>query len=302
MLADGKSIVPPMIVIGSGSNLLFRGDYEGTVVHSAILGIQVAISGDSVRLTCGSGETMDSVVAYAVEHGFYGAENLSLIPGEVGASAVQNIGAYGVEAKDIIESVRVCEIETRQCFDIAAEDCQFGYRNSRFKHEWAGRFVITAVTYKLSRKFTPHLDYGNIRAVLADRGISKPTAAQLREAICKIRRDKLPDPRVMGNAGSFFMNPVVPQEVYERIARENADVPHFPAIDGQVKIPAAWLIEQSGWKGRSLGRAAVHDKQPLVLVNRGGATPSEVLDLCQAVQQAVLQRFGIELHPEVIMI
>jgi len=302
ILSESELADSPLLVIGSGSNLLFRGDFDGTVLHSSIRGIRVADCGETVRLTCGSGETVDSVIDYAVEHGFYGAENLSLIPGEVGASAVQNIGAYGVEAKDLIESVRVCEIASRRCFELPASECQFGYRSSRFKHEWAGRFVITAVTYRLSRTFTPRLDYGNIRATLDSRGIANPTARQLRDVICDIRRAKLPDPKVMGNAGSFFMNPVVSQETYRRIAESYASVPHYDVAEGMVKIPAAWLIEQSGWKGRSLGRAAVHDRQPLVLVNKGGATPHDVLRLCQCVQEAVATRFGIELHPEVIMV
>lgn len=296
------SMPQPVMVIGSGSNILFSRDFPGTVLHSAIKGISTRRDGDTIWLTCGSGETMDGIIGYAVEHGFHGLENLSLIPGEAGAAAVQNIGAYGAEAKDVIASLRACDIRTGAMAHIAAADCRFGYRDSRFKHDWAGRFVITAVTFRLSSRFIPRLDYGNLRSFLAERGITSPSPSQLRDAICHIRREKLPDPREQGNAGSFFMNPVVGRDVFESIAKGYPSVPHYDAGDGMVKIPAAWLIEQSGWKGRSLGRAAVHDRQALVIVNKGGASPDEVINLCHAVQDSVREKFGISLKPEVIMV
>lgn len=293
---------PSLLIIGGGNNLLFCHDYQGTVAHSLIRGIKVTECGRDVMLTCGSGEQMDSVIEYAVEHGYYGAENLSLIPGDVGASAVQNIGAYGAEAKDIIHEVRAIEIGTGEVKTFSNADCHFAYRSSRFKHEWAGRYIITAVTYRLSTTFTPRLDYGNIRAKLNQSGIENPTAQQLRTIICDIRREKLPDPAIMGNAGSFFMNPVVSQSAFEQLLSCYPSMPHYPASEGMTKIPAGWLIEQSGWKGRALGRAAVHDKQALVIVNLGGATPDDVIRLCHAVQNDVEQQFGITLKPEVIMI
>lgn len=301
LLPQLASMPRPLLIIGSGSNVLFRDNYPGTVLHSAIKGISVTEQDDSVTLTCGSGETMDDVISFAISRGYYGAENLSLIPGEVGASAVQNIGAYGVEAKDIISSVRVCEIATGHILDIDATDCMFGYRSSRFKHEWAGRFVITAVSYRLSRQFTPRLDYGNIRNQLQSKGISQPTAQELRDVVCEIRRAKLPDPKTTGNAGSFFMNPVVDQSLYEKLAKQYPDMPHYPAAEGKIKIPAGWLIEQTGWKGRALGQAAVHDKQALVLINLGKAVPSDVIRLYTTIQSDVEQRFGIQLKPEVVM-
>lgn len=291
-----------LFVIGGGSNVLFSGDYPGTVLHSAIRGIKVTETGSEVVLTAGSGEVMDDVIRYAVEHHLYGMENLSLIPGEVGASAVQNIGAYGAEAKDFIREVRAFDLDDCSFKTIAAADCLFGYRSSRFKTDWAGRMIITAVSYALSRTFTPRLDYGNIRAVLASDGISEPTAQQLRDAVCKIRREKLPDPAVTGNAGSFFKNPLVDASIFERLKASYPDMPHYTADGGKVKIPAAWLIEQSGWKGRRLGRAAVHDRQALVLINAGGASPQDVLKLCQAVQEAVDEKFGIRLQREVVLV
>lgn len=295
----------PYIIIGGGSNLLLTRDFPGTVVHSAVKGIHAVAdphSAGHVLLSCGSGETWDDMVATAVEHGWHGAENLSIIPGEVGASAVQNIGAYGAEAKDLIVSVEAVEIATGRTCVLQNAECQYGYRQSRFKGEWRNAYLLVSVTYRLSRTFTPRLDYGNIRAALAARGISQPTALQLRQAIIGIRNEKLPDPKLTGNAGSFFMNPVVGRDKYESLLEDYPDMPHY-FIDGQhEKIPAGWLIEQCGWKGRSLGRAGVHDRQALVLVNRGGATGGEVLALCRAIQHDVKRKFGIEIHPEVNVI
>ena len=226
-------------------------------------------------------------------------ENLSLIPGDVGASAVQNIGAYGAEAKDIIHSIEAVETSTGKQVVIPADECAYGYRDSRFKHEWFQRYFITAVTYRLSAVFQPRLDYGNIRAQLEVRGITQPDAAQLRQVIIDIRNAKLPDPKVEGNAGSFFVNPVVSREKYEQLAAEYPGMPHYTIDDSHEKVPAGWLIEQCGWKGRNLGRAGVHHKQALVLVNKGGATGQEVLQLCEAVKDDVLRKFGIEIHSEV---
>jgi UDP-N-acetylmuramate dehydrogenase len=292
----------PLLVLGGGSNLLLTADFAGTVVHSAIRGHEVveeAASGDTLLLRCGSGETWDDVVALCVERGWHGAENLSLIPGEVGASAVQNIGAYGAEAKDIIETVEAVELATgRKCL-FSNADCQYAYRQSRFKGEWLGRFVITHVTYRLSRTFVPRLDYGNIRSELQRLGISEPTAEQLRQVIIGIRRAKLPDPKVEGNAGSFFMNPVVSREKYLQLEARYPGMPHYTIDSAHEKIPAGWMIDQCGWKGRTVGRAGVHSRQALVLVNRGGATGAEVLHLCQLICADVKATFGIEIRPEV---
>ena len=288
----------PYIIIGGGSNLLLTRDFEGIVVHSALTGIDI----DGCRMTCGSGMEWDKAVALAVEQGLYGAENLSSIPGDVGASAVQNIGAYGVEAKDLIVEVEAVEIATGQLRTFSNADCQYGYRDSRFKHDWKNQFLMTHVTYALLSAFEPKLDYGNIRAELERKGISSPTAAQLRSVIIDIRNAKLPDPKVTGNAGSFFMNPVVSREKYESLAAQYEGMPHYTIDSNHEKIPAGWMIEQCGWKGRSLGRAGVHDKQALVLVNRGGATGAEIVTLCETIRKDVRKKFGIDIHPEVNII
>ena len=288
----------PYIIIGGGSNLLLTRDFEGIVVHSALMGVDI----DGCRMTCGSGMEWDRVVEIAVEQGLYGAENLSSIPGDVGASAVQNIGAYGVEAKDLIVEVEAIEIATGLLRTFSNADCQYGYRDSRFKHDWKNQFLMTHVTYALQSTFEPKLDYGNIRAELERKGISNPTAAQLRTVIIEIRNAKLPDPKVMGNAGSFFMNPVVSREKYESLAAQYEGMPHYTIDSNHEKIPAGWMIEQCGWKGRSLGRAGVHDKQALVLVNRGGATGAEVVTLCETIRKDVREKFGIDIHPEVNII
>lgn len=292
----------PYIIIGGGSNLLLTKDYEGIVVRSDVLGIQIADD----KMTCGSGEVFDEMIEASLMAGLYGLENLSLIPGDVGASAVQNIGAYGVEAKDYIERIEAVEIATGRVMTIPAEDCGYGYRQSKFKQEWKNRYLITHVTYRLSTDFLPHLDYGNIREALrqahgAD-DVSALTAQQLRDAIIGIRQAKLPDPKVMGNAGSFFMNPIVSRERYEQLAAQYPGMPHYEVDKNHVKIPAGWMIDQCGWKGKSLGRAGVHDKQALVLVNLGGATGDEIVRLCQAIQKDVEAKFGIDIHPEVNII
>ena len=251
---------------------------------------------------CGSGEVFDDVVAESIRLGLYGAENLSLIPGDVGASAVQNIGAYGVEAKDLIRSIRAVEIATGHVCIIENAECEYGYRQSRFKQDWKNQFLIVSVEYVFSTDFQPHLDYGNIRAELERQGISEPTAEQLRQTIIDIRNAKLPDPKVLGNAGSFFMNPVVSRQQYEQLASQYPEMPHYYIDADHEKIPAGWMIDQCGWKGKSLGRAGVHDKQALVLVNKGGATGAEIVILCQTIQRDVKRKFGIDIHPEVNVI
>ena len=286
----------PLLIIGGGSNLLLTGDYPGTVLHSGICFIEQV---DDERIRCGSGFVWDDFVAHCVNINLYGAENLSLIPGEVGASAVQNIGAYGTEAKDIIEEVEAVEIGTGKTVVFSAAECQYSYRSSRFKTEWRDKYLIVAVTFRLTRTFQPKLDYGNIRAALKERGISCPTAQQLRQTIIDIRREKLPDPKQIGNAGSFFMNPVVSREKYDQLAARFENMPHYTIDAHREKIPAGWMIEQLGWKGKQLGRAGVYSKQALVLVNHGGATGREVLNLFKTIQEDVRCAFGIEILPEV---
>ena len=288
----------PYIIIGGGSNLLLTKDFEGIVVRSGIKGY--TFDGDCMK--CGSGEVWDDMVAVSIQAGYYGMENLSLIPGDVGASAVQNIGAYGVEAKDLIVNVWAIEIATGKACMWRNEECGYSYRQSRFKHDWKNQYLIIRVSYRLSRTFTPHLDYGNIRAELEKKGIQEPTAQQLRDVIIDIRNAKLPDPKVMGNAGSFFMNPIVSREKYESLAATYENMPHYPVDAAHEKIPAGWMIDQCGWKGKKMGRAGVHNKQALVLVNCGGAKGEEIVALCQQIQHDVKAKFGIDIYPEVNII
>lgn len=292
----------PLLHIGGGSNLLFLRDYPGYVLLSHVGGVEVLPQDDDTLLVrVGAGIEHDAFVEHCVQQGWHGLENLSLIPGQVGAAAVQNIGAYGVEVADRIYSLKAVDLQTGAQRIFYRDHCRYGYRQSIFKQELKGRYAIVQVTYLLSRAFHPCLDYGGIRRSLAERGVDEAslTAQQLRQTIVAIRQDKLPDPRVQGNAGSFFVNPVVERTVYDRLCADYPTVPHYEVDATHVKIPAGWLIEQAGWKGRSLGPAAVHDRQALVLVNRGGAKGSDIVALCEAVRQSVRRQFAIDLQPEV---
>lgn len=296
-------LTEPLMVLGSGSNLLLTKDFPGTVISPRNhFEATVSFEGDVPLLRCWAGSTFDEVVAYCVQYGWHGAENLSLIPGEVGASAVQNIGAYGAEAKDIIYKVEAVEIATGRDVCFTNADCQYAYRSSRFKHEWKGRYIITYVTYRLSSEFQPQLDYGNLRKTLEEKGITEPTAKDVRDTVISIRRNKLPDPEEIGNAGSFFMNPIVPASQAESLLKQHPTMPHYAMGAADVKIPAGWMIEQCGWKGRTQGHAGVYEKQALVLVNRGGATGADIVNLMHAVQHDVKAKFGIDIHPEVNVI
>ncbi|MCM1312637.1 MAG: UDP-N-acetylmuramate dehydrogenase [Bacteroides sp.] len=286
--------------IGGGSNLLFTGDFKGTVLHSAIRGIETVEETDKeIILRVGAGEIWDDFVAYTVEQDWSGIENLSLIPGEVGASAVQNIGAYGVEAKDVISVVEAIELSSGEKRVFGNIECGYGYRQSIFKSKLKGKYAITYVTFRLSKIFSPKLDYGNIRSTLGND--TKPTVARVRQAIISMRMSKLPDPKVLGNAGSFFMNPIVSQEKFESLRTEYPDMPYYPADNG-VKIPAGWMIEQCGWKGKKLNHAGVHSRQALVLVNLGKATGKDILTLSDTICRNVKEKFGIDIHPEVNII
>lgn len=289
----------PLLHIGGGSNLLFSGNYPGTVLHSAIKGFEVvAEDADKVEVRVGAGEVWDDFVAYAVASGWYGAENLSAIPGEVGASAVQNIGAYGVEVKDLIVAVETLAADTAERRVFTNAECGYAYRESVFKKELKGRYIVTHVVYRLGKRPVFHLDYGNIRAEL-ERRACEPTLETVRDVVMSIRASKLPDPKVLGNAGSFFMNPVVPRSLFETLRERYPDMPHYDVDNDRVKIPAGWMIDRCGWKGKALGRAAVHDRQALVLVNLGGATGREVMHLAHEVARSVHDTFGIDIRPEV---
>lgn len=292
----------PLLHIGDGSNLLFLNDYEGVVLKSQIKGINIIReTDDEIFVEVGAGETCDEFIDYAIQQGWYGMENLSLIPSQIGAAAVQNIGAYGVEVCDVIEEVKgICLADGKEQ-TWQAKDCHYGYRQSIFKEELWCKYAITHVTFRLSKIFTPKLQYGGLVKAIEDAGLSEKTlsANELRDVIINIRRTKLPDPAVQGNAGSFFKNPIVPASKAEALQKEFPAMPSYPAQEGKVKLAAGWLIEQAGWKGKSLGAAAVHDRQALVLVNKGGATGQDIYRLCQAVRNAVSERFGIMLETEV---
>ena len=292
----------PLLHIGGGSNLLFLGDYDGTVLHSCILDLEViADDGEDVTVRVGAGMVWDEWVERAVNQGWYGLENLSLIPGEVGASAVQNIGAYGAEAKDFITFVDTVDLQTGEVRRFTNDECQYAYRHSIFKTELRGRYAVTHVHFRLSRQFHPNLEYGGLRQALSKNGIevASLTPDLLRRTIIDIRTNKLPDPKELGNAGSFFTNPIVPRAEYERIASNYPQAPHYDVDADHVKIPAGWMIEQCGWKGKALGPAGVYEKQALVLVNLGGATGHDIAELCRTIQTDVRQRFQIEITPEV---
>ena len=253
---------------------------------------------DEVIVRAGAGEVWDDFVAYTVDKGWYGAENLSLIPGEVGASAVQNIGAYGMEAKDLIVQVETVEVASGEERIFENSECGYAYRESVFKHSLKGQYIVTKVSYRLSKTPSYHLDYGNVRAELEKRGCEL-TLNNVRQTIIDIREAKLPDPKVQGNAGSFFMNPIVPRVQFESLLAVYPQMPHYEVDAERVKIPAAWMIDQCGWKGKRMGNAGVHDKQALVLVNAGGATGKEIIALSQEIQKSVFDKFGVSISPEV---
>ena len=291
----------PLLHIGCGSNLLFLSDYNGIVLKSNIKGFKLQKeSEDDVLVEVGSGEICDDFIADAIQKGWYGMENLSLIPGQIGAAAVQNIGAYGVEVCDVIEEVKGISLSDGTDRTWKRDECGYGYRQSIFKEALWGKYAITRVTFRLSKHFEPKLQYGGLVKAIEERKSEHTlTAQELRQVIIDIRRAKLPDPKEQGNAGSFFKNPVVSEEKATQLLTEYPTMPHYPAEGGKVKLAAGWLIEQTGWKGKSLGPAAVHDRQALVLVNKGGATGRDIQRLSEAIQKDVNERFGIELEPEV---
>jgi len=307
---DWDSLPQPVRHIGEGSNLLFTGDFPGTILHSCIGYIKYVDMGlDEVPVIVGSGVKWDSFVEQTCRHGLWGAENLSLIPGETGAAAVQNIGAYGAEIKDIISGVVCYDLQERKKVKFPAGECRYAYRDSLFK-EAGGRYIVTSVLFRLTRRYRPLLDYKGIRQALCLEENARPddlTPMQLREAIIEVRRSKLPDPGELGSAGSYFKNPVVRAtdfagiiDLARRDFGNDVSIPHYINPDGTIKIPAAWLIEKSGLKGSTCGGAAVYEKQPLVIVNAtGDACPEDILALESHIVSTVQERFGITLHPEV---
>lgn len=286
------------MVLSGGNNVLFTQDYDGLIVTPAARGIKcLSDEGDTVRIRVEAGVEWDDLVEWAVAHDLWGVENLSLIPGKAGAAPVQNIGAYGCEAADTIRRVEMFCVENGSMLTLDAAHCGFGYRESVFKHTLKGRVIITAVEFELSRTPRPRLAYGDVEREVEARGGA--SLRNIREAICAIRRSKLPDPAVLGNAGSFFKNPVVEAPVAAALLERYPAMPHYPAPDGRVKLAAGWLIDQAGLKGWREGNVGVHERQALVLVNYGGATGGEVIAFARRVQQRVLDRFGIAIDTEV---
>ena len=291
-------IKKPVLMIGGGSNLLFMGDFKGTVLHSTISTIDIIGSTDDhVHVKVGAGVVWDDFVAWCSINGFWGVENLSAIPGEVGASAVQNIGAYGVEAKDVIDTVQTISLADGSERDFSNDECRYGYRQSIFKNELKGQYAVAYVIFTLSKTPQPKLGYGALGKEVERLG--GPSLDNIRQAVIAIRSSKLPDPVILGNAGSFFMNPVISEHDFNIIRSNYPDVPSYPAADGMIKVPAGWLIEKTGWKGRSLGPAAVYEKQALVLVNKGGATGADIKRLADTIIEDVKKEFGITLLTEV---
>ena len=292
----------PKLVLGGGSNVLFTRDFEGLLIKIAILGVStVKQDQNHVWVRAGAGVGWHDLVLHSIEQGYGGIENLSLIPGTVGAAPMQNIGAYGVEIKDVFTTLEAVEIATGNLRTFAQADCQFGYRSSIFKHHLKGKYIITSVTLRLQKRPVLNTSYGAISETLLQRGIGSPTIRDVSEAVMDIRRSKLPDPRQIGNAGSFFKNPVIPRAQYEELLAQHPGMPGYPS-EQAVKVPAGWLIEQCGWKGKRLGNIGVHDKQALVLVHFGGGRGGALMALAQDIQASVLQKFGIAIEPEVNML
>ncbi|MBX0289234.1 UDP-N-acetylmuramate dehydrogenase [Hymenobacter sp. HSC-4F20] len=288
------------LVLGGGSNLLFTQDFDGVVLKNEIRGLDIISQDEDTALVrAGAGESWHGLVQYTLDQELSGIENLSLIPGTVGAAPLQNIGAYGSELKDTFEQLEALEISTGQVRTFSASECGFGYRESVFKGPLKNQYIVTGVVLRLHRQARPNVSYGAIKTTLEDMGIGgEPTPRQVSEAVMHIRRSKLPDPTQIGNAGSFFKNPEISQLKYDELKAHYPELPGYP-VPGGVKVPAAWLIEQCGWKGQRRGAHGVHDKQALVLVNHGGAQGQDIRELAHDIIASVREKFGIELHPEV---
>jgi UDP-N-acetylmuramate dehydrogenase len=301
----------PRFVLGGGSNIVLTGDVKAVVLKIEVPGRRVVDDGPRATIVeFGAGENWHEAVTWTIEQGLGGLENLALIPGTVGAAPVQNIGAYGIELQDRFESLDAIDLVTGREFTLDATQCAFGYRDSVFKHSpsrdrdfgLAGRAVILRVRMRLPKPWKPVLGYVDLQRKITESGVAQPSARQIYEWVCAIRGAKLPDPRVIGNAGSFFKNPTVTPEQCQDIIARDPGIVHYPMPDGTIKLAAGWLIDACGWKGKSVGQAGVYEKQALVLVNRGGATGGEVVTLARAIQTSVYERFGIRLEPEPVVV
>lgn len=290
------------LILGGGSNILFAGDIHGSVILNRVSGKKlIEDSVTEVILEASAGENWHQLVMWSLDQGLSGIENLSLIPGLAGAAPMQNIGAYGVELADVLDSVQAIDLQNGQFREFQKTDCQFTYRDSRFKSSDAGKYLITGIRLRLQRKFTPTLSYKGLGEELQAMGVKSPTAKQVSEAVIRIRQRKLPDPKITGNSGSFFKNPVVSHDTADQLKKDFTGIPVYPAGNG-AKLSAAWLIEKCGWKGRSNGGAAVSEQHALVLINKGHATGAEILALADAIRESVRERFGVELEPEPLIV
>ncbi len=291
------------LILGNGSNILFTDDFDGFIVHSQFKGMRILDSNDdSVILDVAAGEEWDNLVSICLKNNYYGLENLALIPGTVGAAAVQNIGAYGAEQKDYFHSLRGFDLEQNKFVEYNFDDCNYGYRSSIFKSKLKGKFIVTSVRYKLSKKFTANLKYQDLKQEIDKFGIEEVDAQYIYDTVCRLRRKKLPDPMVYGNAGSFFKNPVVEKSFYEQLKRKYTKIKGYVQSDETVKLSAAWLIEKAGWKGKRFGDAGVCDKHALILINYGNASGSDIFDLSEKIRQSVNELFGVNLEPEVLIV
>jgi UDP-N-acetylmuramate dehydrogenase len=290
-------------VLGGGSNIVLKGDVDGLVLHMAIQGREVVLQDDEYTyVRAGAGENWHAFVQWTLAQGLGGLENLSLIPGTVGAAPIQNVGAYGAETKDCFFFLTAYDFQTGETIKLSREHCRFAYRDSAFKHEWADRAVILDVTFALPRRWQANVQYAELAKELEARGQGAPTPREVSDAVIAIRQRKLPDPAVIGNAGSFFKNPVVPAEIRDALLETHPALVSYVQPDGSYKLAAGWLIDQCGWKGRSLGPAGVYEKQALVLVNRGGAKGEDIVRLAEAIQADVHEKFGVRLEPEPLFI
>ncbi|HUH25560.1 MAG TPA: UDP-N-acetylmuramate dehydrogenase [Flavobacterium sp.] len=294
----------PLFVLSGGSNMLLTKDVNALVLHINTKGIEVVKEDDAfVWIKAQAGEIWHEFVLHTIAQNLGGLENLSLIPGKVGSSPIQNIGAYGVEIKDTFDQLEAFNLTTLETETFTNSDCKFGYRESVFKNELKGKYIITSVTFKLKKvPHVLHTSYGAIQQELEIMNIENPTIKDVSNAVIAIRQSKLPDPKEIGNSGSFFKNPIISKDVYQQVIEINPEIPHYPVNENEVKVPAGWLIEQAGLKGFRKGDAGVHTKQALVLVNYGNATGQELIDMAHFVQQTVFEKFGIHINPEVNII
>lgn len=301
-LQDPHVAAGPVLILGGGSNVVLTRDWPGTVLLMGITGISVVETPDAWLITAGAGEPWHGFVQHTLTHGMPGLENLALIPGTVGAAPIQNIGAYGVELADRFANLRALDRHTGQFVTLDAAACAFGYRDSLFKRDGRDRYIITSVTFRLPRAWQPHTAYADVSRELANRGIDTPTARDIFDAVVVVRSRKLPDPQHLGNAGSFFKNPVLSAEAAAALLSRFPAMAHYAQADGSVKLAAGWLIDQCGFKGRCVGAVGVYERQALVLVNHGGGTGAELMALAAEIQATVQARFGVTIEPEPIVV